>query len=67
MPRMELRIREVDFKTGAMPKGSNGGVAAGLPHRKSSVFKQPHINYWEVKENGAEPAPADLHPPLIVD
>ena len=49
MPRMELRIREVDFKAGAMLKGSNGGVAVGLPHRKSSVFKQAHINQREVK------------------
>ena len=46
---MELRIREVDFKAGASPKGSNGGVAVGLPHRNSSVFKQTHINQWEVK------------------
>ena len=49
MPRMELRIREVDFKAGAMLKGSNGGVAVGLPHRKSSIFKQIQINQWEVK------------------
>jgi len=34
---------------GARPKGSNGGVAVGLPHRNSSVFKQAHINQWEVK------------------
>jgi hypothetical protein len=27
--RMELRIREVDFKAGAKSKGSNGGVAVG--------------------------------------
>ena len=25
-------------------KGSYGGVAVGLPHRNSSVFKQTHIN-----------------------
>ena len=25
---------------GARSKGSNGGVAVGLPHRNSSVFKQ---------------------------
>jgi hypothetical protein len=30
-------------------KGSNGGVAVGLPHRNSSVFKQAHINQWKVK------------------
>jgi hypothetical protein len=35
---------------GARSKGSNGGVAVGLPHRNSSVFKQAHINQWEVKE-----------------
>ena len=49
MPRMELRIREVDIKAGAKSKGSNGGVAVGLPHRNSSVFKQTHINQWKVK------------------
>ena len=50
MPRMELRIREVDIKAGARSKGSNGVVAVGLPHRNSSVFKQAHIN--QRKENG---------------
>ena len=35
---------------GAMLKGSNGGVAVGLPHRNSSVFKQAHVNQCEVKE-----------------
>ena len=49
MPRMELRIREVDIKAGAKSKGSNGGVAVGLPHRNSSVFKQTKINQREVK------------------
>ncbi len=29
---------------GARPKGSNGVVAVGLPHRNYSVFKQAHIN-----------------------
>ena len=29
---------------GAKSKGSNGGVAVGLPHRNYSVFKQAHIN-----------------------
>ena len=47
---------------GAISKGSNGVVAVGLPHRNYSVFKQAHINQWEVK--GTERAPADLHPPL---
>ena len=47
---MELRIREVDIKAGAKSKGSNGGVAVGLPHRNSSVFKQAHVNQCEVKE-----------------
>ena len=46
---MELRIREVDIKAGAKSKGSNGVVAVGLPHRNYSVFKQAHINQWEVK------------------
>jgi hypothetical protein len=46
---MELRIREVDFKAGARSKGSNGGVAVGLPHRNYSVFKQADPNQWEVK------------------
>jgi len=46
---MELRIREVDFKAGAKSKGSNGGVAVGLPHRNYSVFKQAHINQRKVK------------------
>ena len=49
MPRMELRIREVDIKAGAKSKGSNGGVAVGLPHRNSSVFNQTHINQRKVK------------------
>jgi hypothetical protein len=42
--RMELRIREGDFKECAKSKGSNGGVAVGLPHRNSSVFKQADPN-----------------------
>ena len=46
---MELRIREVDIEAGARSKGSNGGVAVGLPHRNSSVFKQTHINQRKVK------------------
>jgi hypothetical protein len=28
----------------ARSKGSNGGVAVGLPHRNSSVLKQAHFN-----------------------
>ncbi len=28
----------------AKSKGSNGGVAVGLPHRNYSIFKQAHIN-----------------------
>jgi|LakMenE18May11ns_1017448.scaffolds.fasta_scaffold9017674_1 hypothetical protein len=39
---MELRMREVDKDAGAKPKGSNGVVAVGLPHRNYSVFKQTH-------------------------
>jgi hypothetical protein len=41
MPRMELRIREVDIEAGAKSKGSNGVVAVGLPHRNYSVFNKP--------------------------
>ena len=37
---------------GAKSKVANGGVAVGLPHRNSSVFKQTPINQWEVKEKG---------------
>ena len=44
MPRMELRIREVDIEESARSKGSNGVVAVGLPHRNYSGFKQAHIN-----------------------
>ena len=29
-----------NISLGAKSKGSNGGVAVGLPHRNSSVFKQ---------------------------
>ena len=67
MPRMELRIRKVDFKSGAKSKGSNGGVAVGLPHRNYSVFKQAAPNKLLVKGRirmGTGRAPADLHPPL---
>jgi len=38
------------YTLGARSKGSNGGVAVGLPHRNSSVFKQAAPNKWEVKE-----------------
>ena len=34
---------------GAVPKGSNGVVAVGLPHRNYSVLKQTSINQLEVK------------------
>jgi hypothetical protein len=40
MPRMELRIREVDIEAGTKSKGSNGVVAVGVPHRNSSVFNK---------------------------
>jgi hypothetical protein len=53
---MELCIREVDFKAGARSKGSNGGVAVGLPHRNSSVLKQAHINEWKVKRKNKKKA-----------
>ena len=49
MPRMELRIREVDIEAGAKSKVANGEVAVGLPHRNYSAFKQANINQWEVK------------------
>ena len=32
------------YPLGARLKGSNGGVAVGLPHRNSSVFKQADPN-----------------------
>ena len=44
MPRMELRMREVDIEAGTKSKGSNGVVAVGLPHRNYSVFKQTPSN-----------------------
>ena len=53
MPKMKLRIREVDFEAGAKSKDANGVVAVGLPHRNYSVFKQADINQWEVKRRGA--------------
>ena len=34
---------------GSKSKGSNGGVAVGLPHRNSSAFKQTLINQREIK------------------
>ena len=49
MPRLELRIREVDIEAGAKSKGSNGGVAVGLPHRNYSVFKQTPYQLMELK------------------
>jgi len=39
----------LNISLGAIPKGSNGGVAVGLPHRNYSVFKQAHINQWQIK------------------
>ena len=39
MPRMKLRVREVDFKAGAKSKVANEVVAVGLPHRNYSGFK----------------------------
>jgi hypothetical protein len=53
---MELCIREVDFKAGARSKGSNGGVAVGLPHRNYFVLKQAHINEWKVKRKNKKKA-----------
>ena len=32
------------YPLGARPKGSNGGVAVGLPHRNYSVLKQADPN-----------------------
>ena len=58
------RARRLHSSLSARSKGSNGGVAVGLPHRNYSVFKQTHINQRDVKEKGAGRAPADLHPPL---
>jgi len=45
------KIRHGDtHPLGAKSKVANGGVAVGLPHRNYSVFKQAHVNQWEVKE-----------------
>ncbi|MSR49420.1 MAG: hypothetical protein EXS07_05160 [Gemmataceae bacterium] len=55
--RMELRIREVDFKAGAKSKGANGGVAVGLPHRNSSVFKQTPYQSMESKRKNKNGTP----------
>jgi len=41
--------RYLNISLGSKSKGSNGGVAVGLPHRNSSVFKQAHINQRKVK------------------
>jgi hypothetical protein len=49
---MELRMRKVDFKENAKSKGSNGGVAVGLPHRNYSVFKQTPYQLMESKSGG---------------
>ncbi len=38
-----------NISIGAKSKGSNGGVAVGLPHRNYSVFKQTQINQRKVK------------------
>jgi hypothetical protein len=51
-PRMELRIREVDFKAGARSKVANGVVAVGLPHRNYSVFKQTPYQLIKSKSGG---------------
>jgi hypothetical protein len=40
----------------SLKKGSNGGVAVGLPHRNSSVLKQAHINEWKVKRKNKKKA-----------
>jgi len=49
MPRMELRIREVDIEAGAKSKVANGVVAVGLPHRNYSVLKQTPYQTRESK------------------
>ena len=40
---------QIEQPLGARLKGSNGGVAVGLPHRNSSIFKQAPSNQWQVK------------------
>ncbi len=48
-----------NISLGARPKGSNGGVAVGLPHRNSSVFKQTPYQSMESKrknKNGTPPS-----------
>jgi hypothetical protein len=39
-----------------LKKGSNGGVAVGLPHRNYFVLKQAHINEWKVKRKNKKKA-----------
>ena len=41
-----MRKRRLHSSLGAKSKGSNGGVAVGLPHRNSSVLKQADANKW---------------------
>jgi len=61
---MELRMREVDFKAGAKSKGSNGGVAVGLPHRNYSVFKQTPYQLMGSKKNRPTQRSAHSYPQL---
>ncbi len=46
---LAVKLKSFNFPLGAKSKVANGGVAVGLPHRKSSVLKQAPINGWEVK------------------
>ena len=48
LAELAVKFREeqkyLSTSLGAKFKGSNGGVAVGLPHRNSSVLKQADIN-----------------------
>ena len=39
-----VKLKSFYISSGAKSKGSNGGVAVGLPHRNYSVFKQADPN-----------------------
>ena len=47
-----MRERRLHSSVGAKPKGSNGVVAVGLPHRNYSVFKQTPYQLMRSKSGG---------------
>ena len=44
LAELVVNLKSFYISLGAKSKGSNGGVAVGLPHRNFSVIKQAHIN-----------------------